>query len=231
MPRFISSADYGSQTGSVTIKEWLGSPPEFPVIDETLEADVVVCGAGIAGVAAARAAAEAGASVLLFEKCSNVQFRSSDFGILGGKLSTRWGRDNIDKQEVIAALMRDASYRVKQPILNFWAEHSGDDLDWYLEGDPDILILDECINALNKARPEEYDYCVEPQRHPNPPDYDVHIEKYPCFECSARILPDHGRVLKGNLKLAEATGCCRTFFLKILSIHLSKRALMIGLTR
>ncbi len=214
MSRYISSADYSDPNKSVTVKEWLGAPPEFPdsEINETLEADVIVCGAGLAGVAAARAAAEAGASVILFEKCSNVQFRSSDFGVLGGRLNKRWGRDGTDKREVIAALMRDASYRVKQPIYSFWAEHSGDDLDWYLEGDPDILILDECINALNKARPEGYDYCVEPQRHPNPPDYDVQRERYPSYELSVRILPDHGRVLKGNLKLAEATGLCRRYF-------------------
>ncbi len=212
MAKYISSADYGDPLESVTIRDWLGAPPEYPVIDETLEADVVVCGAGLAGVAAARAAAESGASVILFEKCSNVQFRSSDFGVLGGKLSKRWGRDGTDKQEVVAALMRDACFRVKQPILNFWADHSGEDLDWYLEGYPDILILDECINALNKARPAGYEYCVEPQRRPNPAPYDVHSEMYPCFEISARILPDHGRVLKGNLRLAEATGLCRVYF-------------------
>lgn len=214
MARYISSADYSNSTESVTIKEWLGSPPIFSEgeINETLEADVIVCGAGLAGVAAARAAAESGASVILFEKCSNVQFRSSDFGVLGGKLNKRWGRDGIDNQEVIAALMRDASYRVKQPIYSFWANNSGDDLDWYLDGDPQILILDECINALNKARPEGYDYCVEPQRHPNPPAYDIQSERYPFYELSVRILPDHGRVLKGNLKLAEDTGLCRTYF-------------------
>ncbi len=212
MGKFICSADYGNPFESVTIKDWLGEPPEYPEADETLEADVVVCGAGLAGVAAARAASECGASVLLFEKCSNVQFRSSDFGVLGGKLSKRWGRDLTDKQEVVAVLMRDSCFRVKQPILNFWADHSGDDLDWYLEGDPEILILDECINALKKDRPAGFDYCVEPQRRPVPRPYDVHSEMYPCFEISARILPDHGRVLKGNLKLAEATGLCRAFF-------------------
>ena len=39
---------------------WLGKPPEIEEsrIEKTMEADVVVVGAGLAGVAAARAAAE-----------------------------------------------------------------------------------------------------------------------------------------------------------------------------
>ena len=83
MARYISSVDYSDRTKSVAINDWLGTPPEFPAIDETLEADVIVCGAGLAGVAAARAAVEGGATVLIFEKCGGVQFRSSDFGVPG----------------------------------------------------------------------------------------------------------------------------------------------------
>ena len=51
--------------------KWLGAPPEIPEaeIDHIETADIIVVGAGIAGVAAVRSAVEAGASVLLFEKC------------------------------------------------------------------------------------------------------------------------------------------------------------------
>ena len=62
---------------------WLGKPPEIEEsrIEKTMEADVVVVGAGLAGVAAARAAAELGSTVLLLEKCEAPQARSGDFAV------------------------------------------------------------------------------------------------------------------------------------------------------
>ena len=63
---------------------WLGAPPEIgeSQIEKTLEADVVVVGAGLAGVAAARAAAELGSTVILLEKCGTPQARSGDFAVM-----------------------------------------------------------------------------------------------------------------------------------------------------
>ena len=50
------------------LQDWLGQAPEFDHIDEEVEADVIVCGGGLAGVSAAREAAENGATVIVFEK-------------------------------------------------------------------------------------------------------------------------------------------------------------------
>lgn len=78
---------------------WLGNPPEIreAEIRQTLEADVVIVGAGLAGVAAARAAAEMGSTVLLLEKCPTPQARSGDFAVMDSKVTDTWGRRDVDK--------------------------------------------------------------------------------------------------------------------------------------
>ena len=70
-----------AETGTVaavdSIGDWLGEAPATPdTYAAEYEADIVVCGLGIAGVSALRAAAEAGATVIGFDKadatrCSN----------------------------------------------------------------------------------------------------------------------------------------------------------------
>ena len=54
---------------------WLGEEPQIreESITETVSADIIVAGGGLAGVAAVRRAAEMGMKVLLFEK---MQMRS-----------------------------------------------------------------------------------------------------------------------------------------------------------
>ncbi len=53
-------------------EDWLGTQPEFSDadVDVELEGDVIVVGAGVCGVSAMRTMAEAGAKVIVFERCS-----------------------------------------------------------------------------------------------------------------------------------------------------------------
>mgnify|MGYP001253889702 FL=1 len=107
---------------------WLGKPPEIEEsrIEKTMEADVVVVGAGLAGVAAARAAAELGSTVLLLEKCEAPQARSGDFAVMDSRVADVWGRRNVDKVQIVNDLMRDMAYKVSQNILRRWAEEAGE---------------------------------------------------------------------------------------------------------
>jgi hypothetical protein len=77
-----------------------------------MDADVVVVGGGPAGVAAARAAAEEGAGVLLVERCGFLggSLTASLVGTIGG-LYLRDG-DNIDY--VVGGLARDCAETLKQ---------------------------------------------------------------------------------------------------------------------
>ncbi|NCC68713.1 MAG: FAD-dependent oxidoreductase, partial [Clostridia bacterium] len=75
--------------------DWLGEEPEVDSVSETLDFDVVVIGAGLSGICAARAAAEEGASVAIVEKSASFNCRSGEYAVLNGTLNKRWGRDGI----------------------------------------------------------------------------------------------------------------------------------------
>ena len=184
--------------------KWLGAPPEIPEaeIDHIETADVIVVGAGIAGVAAVRSAVEAGASVLLFEKCDGPQGRFGDFATLNCKTSAKWGRDNIDTEAVVRDLMRDSCFRVDQRILKTWADHCGEDFDWLLEACPEVPVLDHTTQPV----PEGAKCWVQPRRMPSPEPF-VHESEYlPCYQTTAWIRPTLVPVLKGNLEKAAAEG-------------------------
>jgi len=83
-------------------------PPEpIPASDikEEIEAEVVVVGAGIAGLSASISAAEAGAKTILVEKMATVQARGHDNAFLNSRLQKKLGIE-IDKEEVILNLMK-----------------------------------------------------------------------------------------------------------------------------
>lgn len=192
---------------------WLGEEPEFDEseISETYETDVIVCGAGIAGVPAARAAVEAGAECILFEKCSQPQARSGQFGVIGGEFLKNWGIDNADKAgEIVNCLMRDGCYRPKQRILERFAKDIGKDFDWYLEGlDRENLFIS---NYSSDVPPDGTKMHVMLMQYPVSDKYDLYDERYPTYPYTIQIRPGHIFVLKENLKIAEKTGLLKTFF-------------------
>ena len=79
-PAEDSSADTGD--------DWLGEEPVIDSVSETLDFDVVVVGAGLSGICAARAAAEEGALVAIVEKSSSFNCRSGEYAVLNGSLRT-----------------------------------------------------------------------------------------------------------------------------------------------
>ena len=82
-------------------------------ISSTIDTEVVVVGAGMAGLSAACAAAEEGAKVVLIEKTQNVNFRSYDYGAVNSKVQAQVGT-KIDPELFETELMRYASYRANQ---------------------------------------------------------------------------------------------------------------------
>lgn len=110
--------------------------PPVPIrpidIKEQVEADIVVVGAGIAGLTAALSAAESGARTILIEKTAGIQARGHDNAFIGSRLQKKLGI-NIDRDEVILNLMKYGHNKPNQRLIRMWAEGSGATADWLMD--------------------------------------------------------------------------------------------------
>ena len=127
----------GKTMGEVLGAGWLGEEPQIDDIAETAEAKIVVCGAGHAGTAVARHAAELGASVIVVEAQEE-----DTFGVLGndiGHLNSSWQVDRIgvpeyDPIEFMNEYQIYGAGRVQPTLLSQFAHRSGEAFDWFIDG-------------------------------------------------------------------------------------------------
>jgi fumarate reductase flavoprotein subunit len=101
-------------------------------IEEEIGAEVVVIGAGIAGLSAALSAAESGSRTVLIEKMAQVQARGHDNAFIGSRLQKKLGID-IDKDEIVLNLMKYGANKPDQRLIRMWAEGSGKTADWLMD--------------------------------------------------------------------------------------------------
>jgi fumarate reductase flavoprotein subunit len=101
-------------------------------IKKHIDAEIVVVGAGIAGLSAALSAAEAGAKTVLVEKMATAQARGHDNAFIGSRLQEKLGI-KIDKEEIIRNLMKYGANKPNQRLIRMWAEGSGQTADWLLD--------------------------------------------------------------------------------------------------
>lgn len=139
-------ADTGEGSQSAEKESWRVAPEpvDADAIVETLNADVVVVGAGNAGVMAACAAAEEGASVILLEKVDGITTSRKWIGALGTKVSKASG-SAPDAGLVLNEFARYADNRVRQSLIKKWTTHSGETIDWIgeiLAGEYEIRFQD-----------------------------------------------------------------------------------------
>ncbi len=190
---------------------WLGVEPAVPEdqIEVVVETDVIVVGAGVAGVTATRSAAEEGARVVVFEKASEPQCRSGEYAVINGTLQEGWGRATMDPDEITDRLMKECSYRIKRPIISRWAQHCSEVFDWYISAKPDLYIAE-----TNRADiPDEAaDSFLVPLYHPLPPHYDYRTEIFPTYPTSVEFLPNQAPVFRANMDKAVSEGDVSTFY-------------------
>lgn len=112
---------------------FLNPPDPIPEseIKKTVTADVVVVGAGMAGLCAAISAAEEGAKVILLEKTERANFRGYDYGAIDAKTQKAIG-NRVDKLKAVQTIMRFGSYKGDQKVVSLWADHSGEVADWII---------------------------------------------------------------------------------------------------
>ena len=137
---------------------WLGEAPAVTDADcaGVEQADVVVVGAGVAGIAAARAAAEAGASVIVVEQAPAITVRGLVFGALDSSYQKELGAV-YDNNEVVNEICRGMGNRPNQRLWHKWANESGAAFDWFAE------VLDESDEYFLEfwPNPEGYDNANE----------------------------------------------------------------------
>lgn len=113
---------------------WEVAPEPIPTskITETLEADIVIVGAGTAGITAALAAVEEGASVIVLQK--GVSWMTHGWAI--GAINSRYeiaGDYELSKPEVMDILntfMRDSCNKPDMNLVKLWADNSGHVVNW-----------------------------------------------------------------------------------------------------
>jgi fumarate reductase flavoprotein subunit len=110
---------------------WPGEEPQVDEssIAETIDTDVLICGAGHTGMIAAVSAAQAGARTVVIEKNAQVGTTRSYIGAINTRAQRELGIE-IDAQAVVNDLVRYASGRCNARLINMWANESGAALDW-----------------------------------------------------------------------------------------------------
>lgn len=111
--------------------EWPGVEPEITddQIVETIETEILICGAGHSGMIAALSSATEGAKTLIIEKNPTVGTTRSYIGAFGSRAQAELAVD-FNRQEAVNDLVRYASGRCDQRLINMWANESGDALNW-----------------------------------------------------------------------------------------------------
>ncbi len=131
------------------IGPWYGAEPEVPesAITETLDTEVLICGAGTGGMVAALVAAKQGAKTLIIEKNQTVGYFKTYIGAIGTKVQKAIGdKAKIDKEEIVQELVhyankyadeeltRGAKYQgdncVDERLVRLWADESGCAVDF-----------------------------------------------------------------------------------------------------
>lgn len=176
---------------------WPATPPEINAddIEEELDADVAIVGLGVSGVAAFRAAAEAGAKVVGFEKGSVPGVRSSQYCYVNGTLTEQLGLATMDEDALIEDEWNQCSQMTNYAIIRNFIRNQSDSFDWWVNGDPDMYIpaAGETISMMGS---DEHPVSISAMV-----DLSVDYEHEPQAGYPTRVaLTDHEHVVNANLQ-------------------------------
>lgn len=126
-PKSAQTADAASEEPA-----WNKAPEPIDesAVKETVDADIVVVGAGISGVPAALTAVQGGAKTVLLEKGTTFFAAPNWFGGIGTRYQQERGIQ-FDRAEIVGDLMRYAGHRADQRLINLWYDNSGEAIDWF----------------------------------------------------------------------------------------------------
>lgn len=179
-------------------------------IKETKEADVVVVGLGVAGVAAMRSAAEAGARVVAVEKTSIANCRSSMFAAFNCDTARKLGIPDTDPTEIGNELMTQMAHRADYRVISTWLKHCGEAFEWYTGAYKDLLLLGP-EDALPEKPDQIYLYAESVGGSTYRPGID-HEHLFAACCCVGGGDETHRPILEANIEKALETGNAETVF-------------------
>lgn len=195
--------------GHVLDLSFMDAPEAIPAnkISQTLDCDVCVVGLGVAGVCAARSAAESGLKVIAVEKTSGVCGRSSQFSFFNCDKARESGIEDIDTNALVNELMTQMSHRADPSILKKWADNCGEAITWYAEGYDGIQWV-----PIGGEKPAD-----ENQVYTIPmgafPEYDPTVDHERIFSGTLNFRPKgHTPVLQANFDKAVAENGLEVYF-------------------
>jgi glycine/D-amino acid oxidase-like deaminating enzyme len=114
--------------------KWAAPPAPIPTKDiaEEADADVVIAGAGISGVACALRASEMGADVLVLEKCGNWSGRGGNIGVVNSSFMKEQGYEN-DPEAVAREWIKRCAGRCDEKIVWLFLKNGGRAMDWLID--------------------------------------------------------------------------------------------------
>ena len=145
------------EKSSETNNPWYGFEPEIPEesIAETIETEVLICGAGNAGMVAGIVAGKLGSKTLIIETNKSVGYIKPYMGAIDTKVQKAAGdKAKVDKEEVIQELLRygtkytdekkiygpdykrslyQGANEVDEKLIRLWADESGPTFDFLAE--------------------------------------------------------------------------------------------------
>ena len=108
---------------------WLGAEPDDGEIAKTLECDLLIVGAGNAGMSAAATASDEGVDFLLAEAFDSVQDTRHWIGAVNSRFTYEAGVE-VDVPRLQYELARYASFKCNQRVHKMWIDESAEMVEW-----------------------------------------------------------------------------------------------------
>lgn len=158
-----SSTEALAETGAAAGWRTAPEPIADDVIAEVLECDVAVLGLSYAGAAAARAAAEAGATVVCMEQQAEgarTFVGQGNFGHINSEFLKSRGVPAVDELEFFNNWQLRSGNRSNAALVRRYCRELGSAFDWYIDG----LTEDEKATLTVQFFPTDPSYTVEKNR-------------------------------------------------------------------